>query len=162
MGQMTALISRSRFEKLVKEHKTEHGAKGLRSWTQFVVLLFAQLSGQHGLRSMEQGMNNQRNGWYHLGITDTEREVKRSTLSYANKHRSADLFKAVFMSLLIQAQSTQAKHGLKFKNPLYSIDSTTIDLCLNLFPWADFRKGKGGIKLTVKLDHQGKIPCFVV
>jgi putative transposase len=111
---------------------------------------------------MEQGMNNQRNGWYHLGITDTEREVKRSTLSYANKHRSADLFKAVFMSLLIQAQSTQAKHGLKFKNPLYSIDSTTIGLCLKLFPWADFRKGKGGIKLTVKLDHQGKIPCFVV
>jgi hypothetical protein len=159
---MIALISRSHFEKLVKEHKTEHGAKGLRSWTQFAVLLFAQLSGQHGLRSMEQGMNNQRNGWYHLGITNTEREVKRSTLSYANKHRSSDLFKAVFMGLLAQAQSMPAKHGLKFKNPFYSIDSTTIDLCLKLFPWADFRKGKGGIKLTVKLDHQGKIPCFVV
>jgi transposase len=162
MGQMIALISRSHFEKLVKEHKTEHGAKGLRSWTQFVTMLFSQLSGQHGLRSMEQGMNNQRNGWYHLGITNTEREVKRSTLSYANAHRSSDLFKAVFMNLLIQAQSMQVNHGLKFKNPLYSIDSTTIDLCLKLFPWADFRKGKGGIKLTVKLDHQGKIPCFAV
>ena len=84
LGQMIALISRSGFEKLVKEHKTEHGAKGLRSWTQFVTMLFSQLSGQHGLRSIEQGMNNQRNGWYHLGITNTEREVKRSTLSYAN------------------------------------------------------------------------------
>jgi hypothetical protein len=162
LGQMTGLISRSHFEKLVKEHKTEHGAKGLKSWTQFVTMLFSQLTGQHGLRSMEQGMNNQRNGWYHLGITNTEREVKRSTLSYANGHRSSDLFKAVFGSLLIQAQAILGSHGFKFKNPLYSVDSTTIDLCLQLFPWADFRKGKGGIKLTVKLDHQGKIPCFVV
>jgi hypothetical protein len=162
LGQMVALISRSGFEKLVTEHKTEHGAKGLRSWTHFVTMLFSQLTGQHGLRSMEQGMNNQRNSWYHLGITNTEREVKRSTLSYANAHRSSDLFKAVFVSLLIQAQSVVGSHGFKFKNPLYSIDSTTIDLCLKLFPWADFRNGKGGIKMTVKLDHQGKIPCFVV
>jgi len=162
LGQMLDLVSRSRFEKLVKEHKTEYGAKGLRSWTQFVAMLFSQLTGQHGLRSMEQGMNSQRNGWYHMGITNAEREVKRSTLSYANAHRSADLFKAVFSSLLIQAQAQLGSHGFRFKNPLYSIDSTTIDLCLKLFPWADFRKGKAGIKLTVKLDHQGKIPCFVV
>jgi len=159
---MIDLISRSHFEKLVKEHETEHGAKGLRSWTQFVTMLFSQLTGQHGLRSMEQGMNSQRNCWYHLGITNTEREVKRSTLSYANAHRSADLFKAVFRSLLIQAQAILGNHGFRFKNPPYGVDSTTIDLCLHLFPWADFRKNKGGIKLTVKLDHQGKIPCFVV
>jgi putative transposase len=125
-------------------------------------MLFGQITSQHGLRSMEQGMNNQRNSWYHLGIRDTEREVKRSTLSYANAHRSSDLFKAVFVSLVIQAQALLGSHGFKFKNPLYSIDATTIDLCLELFPWADFRTGKGGIKLTVKLDHQGKIPCFVV
>jgi hypothetical protein len=161
LGQMIALISRSHFEKLVKEHKTEHGAKGLRSWTQFIAMLFSQLTSQHGLRSMEQSMNEQRNGWYHLGIKNTEREVKRSTLSYANAHRSADLFKALFASLLIQAQSVFGCHGFRFKNPLYSIDSTTIDLCLKLFPWAEFRDGKGGIKLTVKLDHRGKIPCFV-
>jgi putative transposase len=68
----------------------------------------------------------------------------------------------VFENLLAQAQSVESKHGFRFKNPLYSIDSTIIDLCLKLFPWADFRKGKAGIKLTVKLDHQGKIPCFVV
>jgi putative transposase len=159
---MLDLVSRSLFGKLVKEHKTEHGAKGLKSWTQFVAMLFGQLTGQHGLRSIEQGMNSQKNSWYHLGIANAEREVKRSTLSYANAHRSADLFKALYLSLLIQAQSLSASHGFKFKNPLYSIDSTTIDLCLTLFPWADFRKGKAGIKLTVKLDHQGKIPCFAV
>jgi putative transposase len=162
LGQMLEFISRSRFEKLVKEYKTEHGTKGLRSWTQFVTMLFSQISGQHGLRSIEQSMNNQRNGWYHMGITNTEREIKRSTLSYANAHRDSNLFKALFENLLGEAQSIQNTHGFRFKNPLYSIDSTIIDLCLKLFPWADFRKGKGGLKLTVKLDHQGKIPCFVV
>jgi len=161
-GQMLELISRSRFEKLVKEFKTEHGAKGLKSWTQFITMLFSQISGQHGLRSIEQSMNNQRNRWYHIGITNTEREIKRSTLAYANANRDSNLFKAVFENLLNDAQSVKSTHGFRFKNPLYSIDSTTIDLCLKLFPWADFRKGKGGIKLTVKLDHQGKIPCFAV
>ena len=84
LGQMLDLISRSHFEKLVKEYQTEYCAKGLKSWTQFVTMLFSQISGQHGLRSMEQCMNNQRNAWYHMGITNTEREIKRSTLSYAN------------------------------------------------------------------------------
>ena len=162
LGQMLEVISRSHFEKMVREYKTEHGAKGLRSWTQFVAMLFSQISGQHGLRSIERGMNNQRNSWYHMGIANTEREIKRSTLSYANAHRDSDLFKSVFESLLAEAQPFKEKHGFRFKNPLYSIDTTTIDLCLKLFPWADFRKGKGGIKLTVKLDHQGKIPCFAV
>ena len=161
-GQMLDFISRSHFEKLVKEYKTEQGAKGLRSWTQFIAMLFGQISGQHGLRSIEHGMNSQKNSWYHIGITSVEREVKRSTLSYANTHRDAGLFEALFKSLVIQAQSIPDKHSFKFKNPLYSIDSTVIDLCLKLFPWADFRKEKGGIKLTIKLDHQGKIPCFAV
>ena len=161
-GQMLDLISRSRFEKQVKEFKTEHGAKGLKSWTQFIAMLYAQISGQHGLRSIESGMNSQKNGWYHMGITNTEREVKRSTLSYANAHRDSDLFKALFESLVTEAQSMPCSHDFRFKNPLYSIDSTIIDLCLKLFPWAEFRKEKGGIKLTIKLDHQGKIPCFVL
>jgi putative transposase len=105
-------------------------------------------------------MNNQRNAWYHIGITNTEREIKRSTLSYANTHRDSNLFQSLFLYLLLEVQIKKASHGFRFKNPLYSIDATTIDLCLKLFPWADFRKGKGGIKLTVKLDHKGKIPCF--
>jgi hypothetical protein len=161
IGQILGFVSRSRFEMLVKEYKTEHGAKGLKSWTQFVTMLFSQISGQHGLRSIEQSMNSQRNGWYHMGITNTEREVKRSTLSYANANRDSNLFKELFEIIVAEAQSVSSSHGFRFKNPLYSIDSTIIDLCLSLFPWAEFRKDKGGIKLTVKLDHQGKLPCFV-
>jgi hypothetical protein len=162
LGQMLELVSRSHFEKQVKDLGTEHGAKGLKSWTQFVSMLFGQLTGQHGLRGIEQGMNSQRNSLYHLGVPNDGRAVKRSTLSYANNHRSPDLFKAVFEKILGEAQKLKTGHGFKFKNLLFSIDSTIIDLCLTLFPWADFRKGKAGIKLTVKLDHQGKIPCFLV
>jgi hypothetical protein len=95
-GQILALISRSRFEKLVQEHKTEHGAKGLRSCVQFVSMLFGQISGQHGLRSIEQGMNSQYNSLYHLGIPAGSKPVKRSSLSYANNHRDSNLFKDVF------------------------------------------------------------------
>jgi putative transposase len=125
-------------------------------------MLFGQLTNQHGLRSLAKGMNSQRNIWYHLGILNITREMKRSTIAYANATRDSNLYKAVFENLLSQARSIKASHNFRFKNPLYSIDSTTIDLCLKLFPWADFREKKAGIKLTVKLDHQGKIPCFAV
>jgi putative transposase len=160
LGQLLALVSRSRFEKLVQEHKCEYKSKGLRSWTQFVAMLFGQVSGQHGLRSIETGMNSQRNSFYHLGI-EQKAEVKRSTLSYANNNRSSALYKGVFETILEKTRQNSVSHRFRFKNPLYSVDATTVDLCLKLFPWADFRKNKGGIKLTVKLDHQGKIPCFV-
>jgi hypothetical protein len=126
---MSALISRSHFKKLVKEHKTEHRVKGLRSRTQFVTMLFSQLTGQHGLRSMEQSMNNQRNGWYHMGISNTEREVKRSTLPYANAHRRAELFKAVFLSLLIQAQ---AQMGSRLIFYVAQASRSNLKNCLNV------------------------------
>jgi putative transposase len=162
LGQILDPVSRKGFERLVKKHKTEFGAKGLKSWTQFVAMVFGQLSGQHGLRSLEQAMNSQQEAWYHLGIDKESRGVKRSSLSYANRNRDAGLFEDVFYQLVEQAQEELGSHGFRFKNPLYSIDATTIDLCMNLFPWADFREKKGGIKLTIKLDHQGKIPCFAV
>jgi hypothetical protein len=161
LGQLLGLVSRSEFGKQVEEHKTERGAKGFTSWAQFVSMVFGQISGQHGLRGIEIGMNSQKSKWYHLGIFGKLEGVKRSTLAYANRNRDAGLFKGLFTAVLIKAQTMKESHGFRFKNPLYSIDSTTIDLCLKLFPWADFRENKGGIKLTVKLDHQGKIPCFV-
>jgi len=159
LGQILDLVPRSQFEKLVKEHKTEKGAKGFSSWSHFAVMLFAQLSGQTGLRSIEDGINRQSTSFYHLGIP---RLVKRSTISYANANRSSDLFEQLFYSILKLVPIGKQSHGFKFKNPLYSIDATTIDLCLNLFPWADFRDTKAGIKLSVKLDHRGKVPCFAV
>jgi hypothetical protein len=154
LGQILDVVSRPRFEKLVKEHKTEFKAKGMRSWTQFVSMLFAQVSGQHGLRSIEKGMNSQKSSWYHLGIESKEREVKRSTLSYANNRRDAGLYEGVFEQVLGEAQKMESPHRFRFKNPLGSFDSTIIDLCLKLFPWAEFRKNKGGDKT----EHEAGTP----
>lgn len=159
LGQILQFIPRSQFEKLVKEHKTEKGAKGFSSWSHFVTMLFAQLTGQSGLRSIEDGINQQKKSLYHLGIP---RLVKRSTIAYANEKRDAKLYEDLFYSILKTVPCDKQTHGFCFKNPLYSIDATTIDLCLNLFPWADFRDTKAGVKLSIKLDHRGKIPCFAI
>lgn len=156
-GQMLQLISRYEFQKAVNKHKTERHSKGFSSWTHFVSMLFAQLSGQDGLRGIETGMAAQEQRLYHLGV----RSVKRSTLSYANTHRSHKVFKAVFESLLRKVTSNAPGHKFRFKNRLYSIDATTIDLCLGLYDWAKFRKKKGGIKVHVKLNHAGYIPEFI-
>lgn len=158
LGQMLDLIPRYEFEKSVLEHKTEKHAKGFSSWTHFVSMLFAQVSGQNGLRGIEASLASQQSKLYHLGIG----EVKRSTLSYANNHRTHEAFKSVFESVLEKTTFLAPKHKFKFKNKLYSLDATTIDLCLSLHDWATFRKAKGGIKLHVQLDHSGYIPKFVI
>lgn len=156
-GQILQLIPRHDFEKLVNKHNGEAYSKGFSSWSHFTAMLFGQLSSQSGLRGIESGLTINKNSFYHLGI----KEVKRSTLAYANKNRSHEIYQDLFYSLLEKLHSNKKKHKFRFKNPLYSIDASTIDLCLNLFPWADFRKAKGGIKMHVKLDHSGYIPSFV-
>lgn len=97
LGQMLDFIPRSQFQKLVKKHQTERGAKGFSSWTHFASMLFGQLSRQSGLSSIQHGMNKQRSSFYHLGLTS---EIKRSTLSYANKHRDSKLFEDLFYHLI--------------------------------------------------------------
>jgi hypothetical protein len=95
--------------------------------------------------------------WYHLGLES----VARSTLSDANNNRSADIFKDVFYEFLHKCQSLAPGHGFKFKNPLYTMDSTLIKLCLSLFPWAEYRTRKGAMKLHTLLDHKGCLPSFI-
>lgn len=155
--QILQSIPRHEFEKSVKKHNGDFASKGFTCWEQFVSMLFAQLSGQTGLRGIETTMESIRQSLYHLGV----KQVKRSTLSYANNNRPSKIYEQVFTGLLEKILSINRSHKHKFKNPLYSIDATTIDLCLSLFPWADFRKSKGGIKLNVKLDHSGYIPTFI-
>lgn len=157
LGQILQLISRYDFQKSVKRHECEKHSKGFSSWNHFTAMQFAQLSGQDGLRGVEHAMASHKNLNYHLGT----KEVKRSTLSYANKHRSHLLFKDIFESLLSKVMTKTSKHKFRFKNDLYSIDASTIDLCLSLYDWAKFRKTKGGIKLHVKLNHSGYVPEFV-
>lgn len=102
-------------------------------------------------------MGSQQKHLYHLGA----RVVKRSTLSYANAKRSSEVFRSVFETMLAKVTRKAPGHRFRFKNDLYSIDATTIDLCLGLYDWAKFRTTKGGIKVHVKLNHAGYIPEFI-
>lgn len=156
-AQILQFISRHDFNKIVKQYKGNFHSKGFSCWDQFSAMLFAQLSGQKGLRGIEAGLETNKNRLYHLGIAP----VKRSTLSYANNNRDSKIYEELFYSLLGTLHGKRKKHGFRFKNPLYSVDASTIDLCLNLFPWANFREKKGGVKLHVKLDHSGYIPSVV-
>ena len=156
-NQLLQLLPRHEFEKSVKIHNGDFASKGFTCWEQFISMLYAQFSGQTGLRGIETGLESNRNAMYHLGV----KQVKRSTLSYANNHRSSDIFKSIFENTLSKVLKLKRSHKFRFKNPLYSVDASTIDLCLSLYDWATFRKKKGGIKIHVKLDHKGYIPTFV-
>ena len=157
-GQMLQMFSRFEFQNAVKQTQTEYHARGFRSWNHFVAMLFGQLSGQDSLRGIEAGLATQAQSLYHLGV----QPIHRSTLSYANEHRSHELFKKTFEWMLSKCQPWAPQHKFRFHNPLYSIDATVIDLCLSLFNWATFRTTKGAVKLHVKLNHAGYLPTFVV
>jgi putative transposase len=94
---------------------------------------------------------------YHLGT----RMVSRSSLSRINNDKPYTLYEALFAKLLVRCQGLAPRHGFRFKNPLYSLDATTIDLCLSVFPWAEFRTTKAAAKLHVGLNHAGHLPEFV-
>ncbi len=94
---------------------------------------------------------------YHLG----SRKLSRSNLARINEDKPHELYKALFVKLLSQCQSLAPRHGFKFNNELYALDSTTIDLCLSLFPWAKFRETKGAVKLHIGMNQKGGLPEFV-
>ena len=158
LGQMLQPFSRFEFQKTVSETKTEYHSRGLSSWNHFVAMLFGQLSGQDSLRGIEAGLATHAQSLYHLGI----KPIHRSTLSYANQHRSHELFEKTFYQMLSKCQPLAPRHKFRFKNPLYSMDATVIELCLSLYNWAKFRTTKGAVKLHIKLNHSGYLPSFAV
>ena len=156
-NQILQLIYRYNFKKCVDSYNGDHYTKRLNCWQQFVVLLFAQARGLKSLRDIQVSLRSQHRKWYHLGLES----VARSTLSDANNNRSSDIYKEIFYDLLVKCQSLAPKHKFKFKKPLYTMDSTLINLCLTIFPWAKYRKMKGALKLHTLLDHRGCLPSFI-
>ena len=156
-AQVLSLVSRRDFRKAVGYRGAERAAKGFSCWDQFVAMLFCQLGGANSLREICGGLATALGKLQHLGLA---KAPARSTLSYANSHRPWELFEDVFHSLLGQAQAVAAKHKRKFrfKNPLRSIDASTIHLCREVFDWARYGRTKGAIKLHMMLDHQGCLP----
>ena len=162
-NQLLQHFPRTEFAALVKEHAAERAAKGFTCWTQFVAMLFCQLGRADSLREICNGLGCCLGRLVHLGIRQAPR---RSTLSYANEHRPAALFEDLFWSALARFRDQQVlgsrRHKFRFKNKLLSLDSTTISLCLTLFPWAKFRRAKGGVKAHVLLDHDDYLPAYVL
>jgi len=124
-------------------------------------MLFCQLAQAKSLREICGGLACTLGKLRHLGI---EEAPKKSTLSYANSNRPWELYQDVFYKTLdvCKNASSRFKKKFRFKNKLLSLDSTTISLCLSIFPWADFRRTKGGVKLHMLLDHDGYLPAFAV
>jgi hypothetical protein len=161
-NQLLEQVPRHEFAKLLQKHQAERAAKGFECWTQLVAMLFCHLSGADSLRDICNGLASCLGKLSHLGVS---RAPKKSTLAYANEHRPAEVFRDLFWGMLKRFRQQGAlggkKHQFRFNNKLLSFDSTTISLCLELFPWAEFRRAKGGVKCHVLLDHDDYMPAFV-
>ena len=156
--QILAFARKNRFSALVARHDADRYVKSFTAWSHLVTMLFAQATGKDSLRDLEAAFNVQANNLYHLGA----KPVRKSTLSDANNRRPWELFQQMYMDMLARFQDLRPGHSFKFKNPLFSIDSTVIDLCLETFPWAKFRARKGAIKMHHRLSHDGMIPEVIV
>ena len=156
--QLFNFIPRYRFEKSVKNLSGDHYCKTFSAWQQFLTCLYAQITGKDSLREIERGLVANHNRLYHLGMT----AVAKSTLADAMNRRNPEMFRELFEEILARATECTTGHKFRFHNPLHAIDSTTIDLCLNQYDWAHYRKHKGAIKLHTELDLNGNLPCFVV
>jgi hypothetical protein len=160
-AQVLSLVDRGDFADAVERHDAEQAAKGFLCWHQFVSMAFSHLGGANSLREVTGGLATALGKVVHLGL---DKAPPRATLAYANAHRPWKVYEDVFYSVLGRTQAVAESKGrrFRFKNPLRSLDSTVIELCVKVFDWARFRRTKGAIKLHLQLDHQGYLPCWAL
>ena len=156
-SQLLKYIPRHEFETLANRHHSGRSFRTASRWSQFVTMAMAQLAGRNSLRDIVENISAQVHRLYHLGSA----KLSRSNLSRINEDKPYALYEALFGKLLGRCQGMTPGHDFRFDNPLYSLDASTIDLCLSAFPWAEFRTTKGAIKLHVGLNHDGYLPEFV-
>jgi len=158
-NQLLQQISRFNFQRIVNLYQADKYVKNLKTWNQFIALLYAQISGKESLRDIVEGLKINSLKLYHLGVCSS---VKRSTLSDANKNRNFNIYKDLFFLILNQCKNLSNKSKFTFKNKLYSWDATIVNLSLSIFPWAKYQKSKGAIKLHYQYDNNSNIPNFLV
>lgn len=157
LRQMVAFLPRHVFDAIAKEHHRGQKFRSFNRWSQFMAMFIGQMSGRKSLRDLVMNIAAQSSKLYHLGI----KSCSRATLARVNEQQPASLYEAIFHKLMQQCQRFAPKHRFKFSGKLYLLDATVIDLCLSVFPWAQFRQTKGAIKLHVGLDGDGYLPEFV-
>ncbi len=159
-SQMMAFMPLRSFRRCVEKYRGHHKVKSFSCLDQFYCMAFAQLTYRSSLRDIAVCLRARQSKLYHMGIRS---KVSRSTLAKANENRDWRIY-ADFAQILIQNARElyrDEKFGVELSETVYAIDSSTIDLCLSLFPWAKFRKTKGAIKLHTLLDLRGNIPTFI-
>ncbi|HMG15611.1 MAG TPA: IS4 family transposase [Saprospiraceae bacterium] len=148
------------FKSLVSKYKSDKFSKGINSWTHLVSMLFCHLGHANSVRDITGGIRSITGNINHLGI---ERVPSKSSLSYINKHRDANLFREYYFKVLehLQHKFTPMRVELgKLKRKLYILDASILPLCLSLFDWAQYRSNKGAAKLHLLLDYDGCLPSF--
>lgn len=156
LSQLLKFVPRHEFQSLAKQHHYGQQLRRFSRWDQFVSLLMAQLTGRQSLRDIEANMNVQAGNRYHLGV----RRIAKSSLARVNERQPFTLYAALFVKLVSRCQGLSPGHKFRFKNPLFSLDSSLIELSLAIFPWADHNRTKAAMKLHVGLDHGGHFPVF--
>jgi hypothetical protein len=148
------------FRKCVKRYRGNYKVKSFSCLDQFLCMAFAQLTYRESLRDIEACLRSMQNKLYHMGIRGG---VSRNNLANANETRDWRIYADFAQVLIHQARSLYADDGfgVELDQTVYALDTTTIDLCLSLFPWARFQKRKAGIKLHTALDLRGSIPIFI-
>ena len=156
-AQLLKFLPRHEFEAEARRHQHGQGLRVMSRWAQFAALGLAQLTGRQSLRDIVSNLAAQGRKLYHLGVGT----VSRSSLARVNTEQPYTLYEALFERLLGRCREHAPRHGFRFKNKLYAVDASTIDLCLAVFPWATFRRTKAAVKLHVGLDEAGHLPSFV-
>ena len=158
--QLLQFLPRHEFNLCVRRYRGEHWAKSFTTFDQFLCLAYAQVTGRESLRDIETCLNSHRDKLYHVGFRGS---VSRTTLADANERRDYRIFQDFGHVLIGIAQGLYQDDPLaiELEQPLYAFDSTTLDLCLSLFPWAEFRRTKAAVKMHTLIDLRGSIPTFV-
>ena len=159
-AQLMDFLPWSTFHRYVKHYSGDKGVRTMTCAEQFRIMAFAQLTYRESLRDIEVSLSAQASKLYHMGFREP---VRRSTLADANESRDWRIYADFAARLIIQARSLYASEdlGLELSNTVYALDSTTIDLCLSVFPWAHFRTTKAAVKMHTLLDLRGSIPSFI-
>ena len=159
-AQLMDFLLWSTFNRYVARYGGDKGVRTLTCAEQFRVMAFAQLTYRESLRDIEVSLSAQASKLYHMGFREP---VRRSTLADANESRDWRIYADFAARLIIQARALYASEdlGLELSNTVYALDSTTIDLCLSVFPWAHFRTTKAAVKMHTLLDLRGSIPSFI-
>lgn len=160
-AQLIEFVPIKKFRQCVKRYGGEHRVRNFTCWDQFLCMAFAQLTYRESLRDIEVCLRTKSKKLYHLGIRGT---VARTTLARANDRRNWRIYQDFAMVLIQQARSLYSNDtfSVRLKRAAYALDSTTIDLCMTLFPWAKFRSNKAAVKLHTLMDLRGNIPSIIV